>query len=55
MGAKASSTKVYPLSPNKQVEPDTFIEENLASEHIRLSKSLMATLVFFIKKKDGSL
>jgi Retroviral aspartyl protease len=31
LGVKASSTKVYPLSPNKQMELDTFIEENLAS------------------------
>jgi len=31
LGAKASSTKVYPLSPNEQTELDAFIEENLAS------------------------
>jgi hypothetical protein len=29
LGAKASSTKVYPLSLNKQEQLDTFIEENL--------------------------
>jgi hypothetical protein len=28
---KASSTKVYPLSLNKQAELDIFIEENLVS------------------------
>ena len=53
--AKASSTKVYPLSPNEQAELDIFIEENLASGRIRPSKSPMAAPVFFIKKKDGSL
>ena len=30
-GAKASSTKVCPLSPNEQTELDAFIEENLVS------------------------
>ena len=55
LGAKASSTKVYPLSPNEQTELDAFIEENLASGQIHPSKSLMAAPVFFIKKKDGSL
>jgi hypothetical protein len=34
---------------------DEFIEENLSSGQIRLSKSPMATPCFFIKKKDGSL
>jgi hypothetical protein len=53
--AKGSSTKVYPLSPNEQTELDAFIEENLASGQICPSKSPMAALVFFIKKKDGSL
>jgi hypothetical protein len=53
-GAKASSTKVYPLL-NEQTELDAFIEENLASGQIHPSKSPMAALVFFIKKKDGSL
>jgi hypothetical protein len=53
--AKASSTKVYSLSLNKQAELDIFIEENLVSGWIRPSKSPMAAPVFFIKKKDGSL
>src|SRR5258705_9684189 len=53
--AKASSTKVYPLSPNEQTELDTFIEENLASGRIRPSKSPMAAPGFFIKNKDGSI
>jgi RNase H-like domain found in reverse transcriptase/Reverse transcriptase (RNA-dependent DNA polymerase) len=55
VGAKASSTKVYLLSPNEQAELDIFIEENLASGRIHPSKSPMAAPVFFIKKKDGSL
>jgi len=53
--AKASSTKVYPLSLNEQTELDAFIEENLALGRICPSKSPMAAPVFFIKKKDGSL
>jgi hypothetical protein len=55
LGAKASSTKVYPLSPNEQEQLDAFIEENLVSGRIHPSKSPMAAPVFFIKKKDGSL
>jgi hypothetical protein len=38
-GAKVSSTKVYPLSLNKQTELDAFIEENLASGRIRCNTS----------------
>ena len=47
--------KLYPLSPIEQVELDKFLEENLASGRIRLSKSPMAAPFFFVKKKDGSL
>ncbi|KNZ75269.1 hypothetical protein J132_03689 [Termitomyces sp. J132] len=50
-----SSCRVYPLMPRKQEELDTFLQENLDSSCICPSKSLMASLVFFIKKKDGSL
>jgi len=39
----------------EQAELDTFLEENLHTRCIRLSKSLIAVPVFFIKKKDGSL
>jgi hypothetical protein len=53
--AKASSCKVYPLAPNKQSEMDEFIHENLQSGQIHPLKSPMASPVFFIKKKDGSL
>jgi len=53
--SKSSNCKVYPLSPNKQTELNAFLQENLRSEHNHPSKSPMASLVFFIKKKDGSL
>src|SRR5262249_2455157 len=54
-GAKLKDCKVYPLSPGQQRELDAFLEENLASNHIRPSKSPLASSFFFIKKKDGSL
>jgi hypothetical protein len=54
-GTKASSCKVYPLTPNEQSEMDTFIHENLSSGRIHPSKSPMASPAFFIKKKDGTL
>ena len=54
-GAEPFSTKVYPMSPVEQKELDAFLEENLKSRRIRPSKSPMASPVFFIKKKDGSL
>jgi hypothetical protein len=49
------SCKVYPLSREEQGQLDEFIEENLRTGRIRPSKSPMASPVFFIKKKDGSL
>ena len=55
LDAKTFSTKVYPLAPVKQKQLDEFLEENLKSQHIHPSKSPMASPVFFIKKKDGSL
>jgi len=54
-GSEPKSSKVYPLSPVEQKELDSFLEENLRTGRIHLSKSPMAALVFFIKKKDGSL
>ena len=54
-GASPSNCKVYPLSQNEQGELDEFLEENLQTGRIRPSKSPMASPVFFIKKKDGSL
>ncbi|KAG5730788.1 hypothetical protein E4T56_gene3464 [Termitomyces sp. T112] len=50
-----SSCKVYPLMPREQDKLDAFLQENLDSGCTLPSKSPMASLVFFIKKKDGSL
>jgi hypothetical protein len=47
--------KVYPMTLTEQMEMDTFLEEALATGHIRPSKSPLRALVFFIKKKDGKL
>jgi transposase InsO family protein len=54
-GAKPSACKVYPLAPSEQLQLDEFLRENLRTGRIRPSKSPMASPVFFIKKKDGSL
>ena len=54
-GSKPTNFKVYPLSPREQVELDAFLQENFCTGRICPSKSPMASLVFFIKKKDGSL
>lgn len=54
-GALSSNCKVYPLSPKELTELDDFIRENLATGRIHPSKSPMASPVFFIKKKDGTL
>ena len=54
-GSKPTNCKVYLLSPREQVELDAFLEENLCTRRICPLKSPMASLVFFIKKKDGSL
>jgi len=54
-GLEPKLSKVYPLSPVKQKELDSFLEENLHTRQICPSKSPMAALVFFIKKKNGSL
>ncbi len=47
--------KVYPLSPVEQKELNSFLEENLRTSQIHPSKSPMASLVFFVDKKDGKL
>ena len=54
-GSKPTNCKVYLLSLKEQVELDAFLEENLRTRRIHPFKSLMASLVFFIKRKDGSL
>jgi len=53
--ATPKSCKVYLLSASEQKELDAFLKENLESGRIRPSKSPMAALVFFVKKKDGKL
>ena len=52
---KASNCKVYLLAPTEQKELDQFLKENLEMGRICPSKSPMASPVFFIKKKDGTL
>ena len=54
-GAQPKGCKVYPLSVKEQAELDVFLTENLETGRIQQSKSPMASPVFFIKKKDGSL
>jgi len=54
-GEKASNCKVYPLAPTEQKELNQFLKENLETGRICRSKSPMASPVFFIKKKDGTL
>jgi len=54
-GSEPKSLKVYLLSLVEQKKLDFFLEENLHTGQICLSKSPMATPVFFIKKKDSSL
>jgi len=49
------STKVHPMAPVEQKQLDEFLDKNLKSQHIHPLKSPMASPVFFIKKKDGSL
>jgi hypothetical protein len=47
--------KVYPMTLTEQTEMDAFLEEALATGHIKQSKSPLGAPVFFIKKKDGKL
>ncbi len=54
-GAQPKGCKVYPLSVTEQSDLDCFLTENLETGQIQLSKSLMTSFVFFIKKKNGSL
>jgi len=46
---------VYSLALTEQKELDQFLKENLETGQICPSKSPMASPVFFIKKKDGTL
>jgi hypothetical protein len=54
-GAQPKRCKVYPISVTEQSELDHFLTENLETGRICQSKSPMASPMFFIKKKDGSL
>ncbi|ESK82075.1 reverse transcriptase-rnase h-integrase [Moniliophthora roreri MCA 2997] len=44
--------KLYPLSPAEQQEQDKFLEENLWKGYIHKLKSPMASLFFFVAKKE---
>jgi hypothetical protein len=48
---KPAGCKIYPLAPSKQKELDAFLKENLETGRIHPSKSLMSSLVCFIKKR----
>jgi hypothetical protein len=48
-------SKVYPMPVTEDKAMEEFLEENLCKGYIVPSKSPMASLVFFIKKKDGKL
>jgi hypothetical protein len=45
--------KVYPLTLAKQTKLNEFLKENLQKGYIQPSKSPMASLFFFISKKDS--
>ena len=47
--------KSYPMLPNEQLELDKFLTEHIQKGYLVPPKSPMASLVFFIKKKDGKL
>jgi RNase H-like domain found in reverse transcriptase/Reverse transcriptase (RNA-dependent DNA polymerase) len=49
------SFKTYNLTPEEQVELDKFLKENLDKGYIKPLQSPMASLFFFVKKKDGKL
>ena len=51
----AQKAKIYPMSPNEQMELNKFLDEQLEKGYIEPSKSPLASPVFFIKKKDGKL
>ena len=54
-GFQPKSFKTYNLTPEEQKELDAFLKESLKMGYIRPSKSPMATLFFFVMKKDGKL
>ena len=54
-GFKPKSFKNYNLTLEEQIELDYFLKENLEKGYIRSSQSPIASLFFFVKKKDGKL
>jgi len=44
--------RIYPLSKTKREEVQSFVEDQLRKEYIRLTKSFQMSLVFFVGKKD---
>ena len=54
-GFEPKSFKNYNLTPEEQVELDSFLKENLEKGYICPSQSTMASPFFFVKKKDGKL
>ena len=46
--------KLYPMSPNVQLELDKFLTEHIQKGYLVPSKSPMASPVFFIKRRTGS-
>ena len=47
------NTKVYPLRQDQEPALNEFIDQNLASGRIRISKSPVSVGFFFVDKKDG--
>ena len=54
-GFEPKSFKNYNLTLEEQVELDKFLKENLEKGYIQPLQSPMASLFFFVKKKDGKL
>src|SRR5713101_1383513 len=50
-----NNCKVYPLNPTEQQALDIFLDDMLARDYIRPSKSPLTSPFFFVKKKDGKL
>ena len=51
-GFVLKKSKVYPLSPQEQLEVDSFINEQLRKGYICPSKSPQTSPIFFQPKKD---
>ena len=54
-GFEPKSFKNYNLTPAEQLELDNFLMENLEKGYIQPSESPMASLFFFVSKKDEKL